>query len=110
MKCLDVTTGTAPALIRLWHWDDWRRRILTVIEKLVDRNFECPSEFFECFDCGNRVAVFYSGDVDSQKSGALLNVPLGHISVFPQSLQALANDHRCSPRESYAACARPTSF
>jgi hypothetical protein len=72
----------------------------------VHRNFQCPSEFFERFQCGNCVAVLNTRNVDTDKPCALLDVAVGQILLFTQSFQAIANDQleRIRPQSAPTIC------
>jgi len=75
---------TAPAAFLYF-----RRRIrglLSVVEKVIERDIHCTRYLFQRLDCWNTVAVLSARNVTAQESSALLDVSLGHLFLFAQSL------------------------
>ena len=69
------------------------RWFLAVIEKLVERNFHRPRQFFKRLDRRNGVAVFDSRDVTAEKASALFDVALGKFFCFTKQTDAISNYH-----------------
>ena len=68
-------------------------RFLTVIKELIERHVHCPRQFLQCFDRWNRMAVFYSGDVATQKTSALFNIALREILLHAKCTQTIRDNH-----------------
>ncbi len=58
-------------------------RLLAVVKKLVERDFESAGHFFERLDAGDSVAVLHTGDVTTLQAGALLDITLGEVFLLP---------------------------
>src|SRR5579871_1916169 len=54
-----------------------RRRLLAVIEQLIERNFERPSHLFQGLNGRNGMPILNAGNVASKQTSALFDVPLG---------------------------------
>jgi hypothetical protein len=68
-------------------------RFFSVIEELIERDFQSASHFLECFDGRNRVAIFHARDIASKQSGALFDVPLGKLFFFAHGAKPIADNH-----------------
>jgi len=69
------------------------RWFFAVVEELIERHFESTSEFLECFDGGDSVAILNTGDVATEQPGSFLDVALGEFLFFAQSAKAVTNNH-----------------
>ncbi len=56
------------------NWD--RGPLIPVIEKLVQGDFQRPSQFFQCLDSGDSMSVFNAGNVASKQSSPFFDVRL----------------------------------
>src|ERR1700722_14576592 len=63
------------------------------MEKLIHRNIERPSLFFEGFNSRNGVVILDSRDVTPKQASSLLDFPLGQHLGFAQFPQTVADDH-----------------
>jgi hypothetical protein len=68
-------------------------RLFTVVEKLIERDFQSARHFLERFNGRNGVAIFDAGDIATKQSGALFDVPLGKLFFFAQGAKPIANNH-----------------
>jgi hypothetical protein len=68
-------------------------RFFTVIEELVERDFQGASQFLECFNGRNGMAIFNARDIATEQSGALFDVPLGKLFVLAQNAKSVADNH-----------------
>jgi hypothetical protein len=68
-------------------------RFFTVIEELVERDFQGASQFLECFNGRNGMAIFDARDIAAEQSGALFDVPLGKLFVLAQNAKSVADNH-----------------
>jgi len=68
-------------------------RFFSVIEELVERDFQGAGHFLERFDGRNGVAIFDAGDIAAKQSGALFDVPLGVLFVFAQGAKPVTDNH-----------------
>jgi hypothetical protein len=68
-------------------------RLFSVIEELVEGDFQSASHFFERFDGRYGVAIFHARNVAAKQSGALFDVPLGELLLFAQSAKSIADNH-----------------
>jgi hypothetical protein len=90
-----IATRTTPTII-IKPREPRSRRLLAIVEKLVHWDFHGLRQLFQGFDCRNSVAVLEARNVTAQKPGALLDVALGQLFLFAQSLQPLSNEHQAS--------------
>jgi hypothetical protein len=67
--------------------------LFSVIEDLVERDFQGASYFLECFNGRNGMAIFDAGNIAAEQSGALLDLPLGKLFVFAQDAKPIADNH-----------------
>jgi hypothetical protein len=65
----------------------------SVIEELVERDFQGASHFLECLDGRNRMAIFDARYIAAEQSGALFDVPLGKLFVFAQGAKSITDNH-----------------
>ncbi len=71
-------------------------RLLAVIEELIEWAFESARQFFQRFNGGDSMAIFNTGNVTTQKSGALLDITLGEFLFFAQSAKTVTDNHELS--------------
>jgi len=67
--------------------------LFSVVEKLIERDFQSASQFLECFNGRNRVAIFDPGNIAAKQSCALFDVPLGKLFFFAQNAKPIADNH-----------------
>jgi len=60
------------------------RRLLAIVEELVKRHFQSPSELLQRFDSGNRVAIFNAGYVAPKQSCCMSNNTFRHLSALSE--------------------------
>jgi hypothetical protein len=53
------------------------------VEKLVQGDFQSPSQFFQRLDRWNRVAILDARNIAAQQPGPLLDVSLGEFLSLP---------------------------
>src|SRR5271157_6339412 len=90
-------TGAAPDnLIRGLAFGQVRqlRRRFAVIKELIERDFERTGQFFQRLDGRYGVAVLDAGNVTTQQSRPLLDVPLGELLLFAQGAKAVTDNHK----------------
>jgi hypothetical protein len=58
------------------------RWFFAVVEELIERHFESASQFFQCFDGGDSMAIFDTGNITAEEPGSLLDVALGEFLFF----------------------------
>jgi|ERR1700740_2719930 hypothetical protein len=74
-----VLAGTAPREIQALFVEGEigeLGRFLTIIEELIERNFQSARHFFQRFNGWNSVAVFDARNIAAEQSGALLDISL----------------------------------
>jgi len=81
-------------------------RFFSVIEKLIERDFQSAGHFLECFNGRYGVAIFDSRDIAAKQSSALFDVPLGKIFSFAQGAKPIAYNHNDIISQSYSCCKR----
>ena len=59
-----------------------RRRVLSFVEDLVERDFHGAGEFFQSVNGGDGVTVFDARDVAALQAGAALEFTLGNVLFF----------------------------
>src|SRR5437879_4558364 len=69
------------------------RRFLTVIKELIEWALESTSEFFQRFDGGNSMAIFYAGNVTTKQTRSFLDVALGEFIFFAECAKAGTYNH-----------------
>jgi len=82
-----ILAGIAPLVPASVLWPrqiERRRRLRTVVEKLVHRNRHCSRQLFKRLDCGNGVAILDARDVAAQQSSALFDVALAKFLFLTQ--------------------------
>src|SRR5271169_1370462 len=52
------------------------RRFFSIVEELVHWHFKCAGEFLKRLDSGNRMSVFHTRDVATEKPRSFLNLTL----------------------------------
>ena len=65
----------------------------SVIEELVEGDFQGASHFLEGFNGRNGMAIFHPGDIAAKQSGALFDVPLGILFFFAQGAKPITDNH-----------------
>jgi hypothetical protein len=70
-----------------------RGKGVTVVEKIMDGNLDGAGEFFEGLNGGNGMAVFDAREIAAEQSGAILDIALGEIALFPKQAEALTYSH-----------------
>jgi hypothetical protein len=65
----------------------------SVVEKLIERDFQSARQFLERFDSRNRMAIFNAGDIATKQSCALFDVPLGKLFFFAQGAKSITDNH-----------------
>ena len=68
-------------------------RFFSVIEELIERDFQSARHFLERFNGRNGMAIFHAGDIAAKQSGALFDVPLGKLFFFAQGAKPIADNH-----------------
>jgi|SRR5271165_1115267 len=68
-------------------------RFFSVVEELIERDFQSARQFLERFDGRNSMAIFNAGDIATKQSGALFDVPLGKLFFFAQGAKPIADNH-----------------
>jgi len=69
------------------------RRLLAVVEELIEWNLERAGQFLKRFNGRNCVAIFHSRDVATQKPCTLFDVPLRELLFFAQCAKSVAYNH-----------------
>ena len=69
------------------------RRFVSVVEQLIEWNFESSRQLLECFNRRNGVAVLHPRNVAPQQSRSLLNVALRELLALAQFPQTIADYH-----------------
>jgi len=67
-------------------------RFFSVIEELIERDFQGASHFLECFNGRNGMAIFHARNIAAEQSGALFDVPLGKLFFFAQGAKAITDN------------------
>jgi len=67
--------------------------LLSVVEKLINRNFQRPSQLLYRLDRWNDMAVFDSRNVTAKQASPLFDVALRKLLVLTQIKQAVPNEH-----------------
>jgi len=91
-----VLSGVPPSTVFILagYGKSWRLGGRTsIVEELIEWNFESSGELFECFNRWDGVTVLYARDIATQQSGSLLNVSLRSVLCFSQVAQAVSNWH-----------------
>jgi hypothetical protein len=65
----------------------------SVVEKLIERDFQSARQFLKRFDGRNGMAILDAGDIATKQSGALFDVPLGKLFFFAHDAKPIANNH-----------------
>ena len=65
----------------------------SVIEELVERDFQGASHFLECFNGRHGMAIFDARDIAAEQSGALFDVPLGKLFFLAQGAKPIGDNH-----------------
>jgi hypothetical protein len=58
------------------------RRLLSIVEQLIEGNFQSASHFLKRFDGGNRVAILDARNITAEETGTFLDIPLGQFLYF----------------------------
>ena len=69
------------------------RRLVAVVEELVQGNFESAGKFLDGLQSRNGVSVFHAGNIAPQQSRALFNFSLRKFLFFAKRPQVVPNDH-----------------
>src|SRR5437016_4934710 len=91
-----ILAGTAPSVFyRCLSRRKIRQlgRLLTVVEKLVYRNFQLPGHLLQGFNGGNCVAVLDAGDVAAKQAGTLFDFAFGELLCLTHFAEAITNNH-----------------
>jgi hypothetical protein len=68
-------------------------RLFSVIEQLIERDFQSAGYFFKRFNGRNRMAIFDARDIATKQSCALFDVPLGKLFFLAQGAEAITDNH-----------------
>jgi hypothetical protein len=70
--------------------DGW---FFSVVEKLIEWDFQSARHFFERFDGRNGMAIFNAGDIATKQSCALFDVTLGKLFFLAHGAKPVADNH-----------------
>jgi len=79
-------------------------RCLSVIEELVEWDFQSARHFLERFDGRHSMAIFHARDIATKQSGALFDVPLGKLFFLAQGAKSISYNHVGIVSWSYCSC------
>ena len=68
-------------------------RFLSIVEQLIEGNFESASHFLKRFDGGNRVAILDAGNITAEETGTFFDIPLRELFHFAKRAQTFSDDH-----------------
>jgi hypothetical protein len=68
-------------------------RFFSVIEELVEWDFQSARYFLERFNGRNCMAIFHARNIATKQSCALFDVPLGKLLFFAQGAKPISNNH-----------------
>jgi len=68
-------------------------RFFSVVEELIERDFQSACHFLESFNGRNGMAIFHARDIAAKQSGALFDVPLGKLFFFAQGAKPITDNH-----------------
>jgi hypothetical protein len=78
--------------------------LFSIVEELIERDFEGAGHFLECFDGRNGMAILHAGNIAAKQSCPLFDVPLGKLLFFAQNAKPIADNHVGIVTWGYTAC------
>src|SRR2546422_9583830 len=69
------------------------RRLLALVEKLIERNLQRSGKLLQGFDGRNGVAVLHARNVGAFKTTPLFDITLGELLRFTEGADVVADQH-----------------
>src|SRR2546422_3843903 len=70
-----------------------RRGFVTLVKKLVERNLQRRRQPLQRFDRRHGMPILHSGDIATQQTRALFDVPLREVFFFSEFFETSSDDH-----------------